>query len=463
MKSNRTTTLYEFGTLYIKGQRHKPDDVALDEKTFDNLWNYILSKKANSDVDAVMSVHTRQGQRYIKAGRYVGTIQTKNGHTIEILPKIFINSQQNESDKNLCRAIFLRMLCHFTDAKTKSFQNASLNTRKGFPILEVYIDNYIQHVKFLLNEGLRKDYVLVNENQRFLKGRLDTQKNIIKNISDRSKFVVEYGKYIENIPHNRIIATTLRKLLTISKNSTNVLSINNLLISFSSVPNSKNIERDIELSSTSNKLYTSYYNLIIWSKQFLFDKGFTAFSGNYVNQSLLFRADRLFEDFISYLFKKYGSKENYSVVKQDVRYFLVDKHKGKGFFRIKPDIYAEKEIGSDYRCVIIDAKWKSIDAMKPKEEYLIDIKDMYQLYAYGQKYGQNESSRMNDKLGRTDIIITPKLVLLYPYTEHFTDKLDPFIYEQKVGGLIVEAIPFKLDDVKSYEEQVKNILGIDVG
>ena len=141
MSTNKPIVTYEFGTLYIEGQAHKEGDTPLRKTTFDNLWDFILSNRASDDPDVVMSVHTRGGRRYIKTGRYVGTVQTKDGQIIEILPKIYKASGQQEKDKDICRKVFLNMLRHFTDVQARSFQNASLSTRKGFPILEVYISN----------------------------------------------------------------------------------------------------------------------------------------------------------------------------------------------------------------------------------------------------------------------------------------------------------------------------------
>ena len=166
MSTNKPIVTYEFGTLYIEGQAHKEGDTPLRQTTFDNLWDFILSNKASDDSDVVMSVHTRGGRRYIKTGRYVGTVQTRDGQIIEVLPKLYKASGQQEEDKDTCRKVFLNMLRHFTDVKARSFQDASLNTKKGFPILEVYISNYINGVEELVLGGLKKNYALVAENQK---------------------------------------------------------------------------------------------------------------------------------------------------------------------------------------------------------------------------------------------------------------------------------------------------------
>ena len=450
--SKNPVVTYEFGTLYINGQIHKEGDTPLSESTFNNLWDFILSNKVTEDGDVVMSVHTRGGRKYIKTGRYVGTIQTKNGQVIEVLPKIYKASGQQEKDKAICRKVFLNMLRHFADAKARSFQNATLSTKKGFPILEVYISNYINAVEQLVLNGLKKDYAIVEESQVFLKGKLDVSKQITQNIADKTRFAVKYNKYIENIPQNRVVVTTLRKLLNDSHSTINKAHISTLLVILNDIPSSTNIQEDLRIASIANRQFSEYNLLIKWSSQFLLNRGFTTFSGDCVNQSLLFQAEKLFEDFVAFLFKKYAPSFNYKTDKQNTRYFLVDRHNGNRMFQLRPDILVENSPDdTNYDCIIIDTKWKALDSTKPDKNYLLDMKDMYQLYAYGQKYKLGES-----RAKETEVI--PKLILLYPYSEHFTDKLPTFIYDDVQGGLKLMAIPFNLADSSGYKSQIENII-----
>lgn len=450
---------YEFGNLYIDGQPHKEGDTALPKVSFDNLWDFILSNNATDDTDSIMSVHTRGGRRYIRTGRFVGTIQTKDGQVIEILPKIYKSSGKQEEDKETCRKVFLNMLRHFSDTKAKTFQNIGLDTRKNFPILEVYISNYIAAVEELVLGGLKKNYSRVSENQRFLKGKLDIPRHISKNIADKSRFAIQFNKYIEDIPQNRIVVSTLMRLYEVSHSTTNKARISALLGLLSDIPSSSNVENDLKLSLSTNRLFSAYEMLIKWSSQFLLNKGFTNFSGTCVNQSLLFQAERLFENFVAFLFKKYAPTYkpllDLTADAQNTRYCLVDRHTdGKGMFRLRPDIVVEtNKDNPHYECIIIDTKWKAIDENSPNRNYLIDMKDMYQLYAYGQKYRQGETPRVGH-----DVI--PKLILLYPYSEKFTKQLPEFVYEDILDryGLSLMVVPFDLTNSRSYEKQVHNII-----
>ena len=345
------------------------------------------------------------------------------------------------------------MLRHFTDTNARSFQNASLSTKKGFPILETYISNYITFVEELVVGGLRRNYSQVSENQNFLKGKLEIGRQITRNIANKVKFAIQYNKYIEDIPQNRIIVSTLYKLLDQTSSVSNKARISTLLNLLADIPVSSNIERDLSIALGSNRLFHSYEQLLKWSSQFLLNRGFTTFSGSYVNQSLLFQAEKLFEDFVAYLFKKYAT-QTLQASSQNARYYLVDRHNGEGMFRLRPDIVVESNKDSyHYDCIIIDTKWKAIDSHSPKSNYLIDIKDMYQLYAYGQKYMQGETLRVGHN-------VVPKLVLLYPYSEKFTQRLPEFVYEDILEkyGLKLMVVPFDLADSKSYEKQVLNII-----
>ncbi len=235
-------------------------------------------------------------------------------------------------------------------------------------------------------------------------------------------------------------------------NTVNKSHITSLLNILSDIPSSKNIEHDLTQALNGNRLFSSYQLLLQWSSQFLINRGFTTFSGSNVNQSLLFQAEKLFEDFIAYLFKRYAP--TYNVNPQHTQYFLVDRHGRNGMFRLRPDIFIETDPSkTNYECIIIDTKWKALDETKPDKHYLIDIKDMYQLFAYGQKYKQGQT----EEVGLT---VEPRLVLIYPYSEKFKTKLPEFIYEEIHSdiGLKLSVVPFDLTEPNTYERQIHNII-----
>ena len=112
MPKNKVVVIHEFGILtdINEGSVNLGEEEKLPHESFENLWKFILENKSGPDADDVLSVHSRRGRRYIKAGRYVGTVQTKDGQVIEILPKIYNSSNKAESNVVTCRKVFLRML-----------------------------------------------------------------------------------------------------------------------------------------------------------------------------------------------------------------------------------------------------------------------------------------------------------------------------------------------------------------
>lgn len=445
-------TTYEYGTIWEEGAVAPPSDIVLPEKEFENLWNFLLFENSKHDLDQVFRLCQKsRNRRFIKTQKYVGTIQTNDGTVIEILPKIYKNTGQQLEDVEKCKRIFLRMLSSMKSIKAKSFQNASIGTCKNFPLLEVYIRNFATSVEELLRLGLTKGYNTCRSNNKYLKGRLIVNKQIEKNLIDKSRFYIEYKEFTENNPHNRVLVTVLKYLSKVTREPSNSSKISTLLARLSDIPSSENILKDLTIAKTPNRLFSHYSDVISQGEQILKGNGFTSFSGSFVNQSLLFPAEKVFEDFVANQFKKHLKRFNVS--SQHRKYFLVDRHGNMGSrFSLRPDIVAESKNQDDFECIILDTKWKSIDSTMPSKDYLIDMKDMYQLYAYGRKYGEHLSSSYD-----TEII--PYLVLIYPCTEKFTAPLDDFEYESitRDYGLKLKVVPFDLAS-ENYETEVLNII-----
>ncbi len=129
----------------------------------------------------------------------------------------------------------------------------------------------------------------------------------------------------------------------------------------------------------------------------------------------------LFESFVADWLKKRARR--LEIKTQDKAHHLVEKHNGSAKFQLKPDIVARK--GKDV-VFIADTKWKVINSKLSGENYKISQADMYQLYAYGKKYGG-----------------VKKLYLIYPKNENFIHhmQIKAFKYED---GLVLKAIPFDL-------------------
>ena len=462
--AEKLIVISEYGSIEEHGNGFFADDgQELSRKSFENLWTFSHSdSRTFPDIDKVFKKTIRSGKRRIQACNYVGTVQTTDGTIIEILPKIYRHSGQEETDRNTCRHIFLKMLSAIRSIDAVTFQDAGLQTRQNFPILEVYISNYLNEVERIYQTGLGKNYILTEGNKRYLKGRLLVSEHIRRNSIDQSRFYVRYHIYDEQIPQNKIIVSTLKRLQNITTSTKNSARINMLLDLLSDIPTSGDIHGDLHRSLNADRMMDKYTRIIRWSETILLGRGFTTFSGSCINQALLFPAEKLFESFVAKLFKDYfrTRADEFKVHTQHTAHYLVDKQGSGRRFQLRPDIFIEAGVRTDpfrtYQSIIIDTKWKNLDQEKPDSNYLIEIKDMYQLFAYGRKY---EKSPGPDRT--VNFPAVPKLVLLYPFSQKFNKPLDDYIFDQTAGkyNLRLQVEPFDLtSDRNGYMEQISGIL-----
>jgi 5-methylcytosine-specific restriction enzyme subunit McrC len=462
--AGKLIVISEYGSIEEHGDGFFADGgQELSRKSFENLWAFSHSdSRTFPDIDKVFKKTIRSGKRRIQACNYVGTVQTTDGTIIEILPKIYRHSGQEETDKSICRLIFLKMLSALRSIDAVTFQDASLQTRKNFPILEVYISNYLNEAEQLYQTGLGKNYILTEGNKRYLKGSLMFSEHIRRNSIDQSRFYVRHHIYDEQIPQNKIIVSTLQRLQSITSSTRNSARINMLLDLLSDIPASSDIHSDLHKSLNADRMMDKYTKIIRWSETILLGRGFTTFSGNCINQALLFPAEKLFESFVAKLFKDYfrTRADEFKVHTQHTAHYLVDRQGSGRRFQLRPDIFIEAGVRTDpfrtYQSIIIDTKWKNLNQEKPDSNYLIEIKDMYQLFAYGQKY---EKGPEPDKPLTFPVI--PKLVLLYPFSQKFNKPLDDYIFDKTAGkyNLRLQVEPFDLtSDHNGYMEQISHIL-----
>lgn len=435
-----TYNICEFGIIrskedYSEAENSPLEEIYLPSNHFDSLHKYISNNQDESkDSEKPFTLSTKGKKRQIRVKNYVGVIETKEGFHLEILPKIHLNKSSNEEADT--KKVFLRMLKHLKNSPFVNISKAHLETPKDFPILEVFIKSYITEVENKLQYGIKHDYILYEENVSFLKGKLKIANNIRRNHSDKAHFYCEFSEYSTNISLNKIIKSTLFKLLKISNSYQNIYSINKILSHFEDVEGSKDIQSDFSKINLENKLLLKYKTVVEWSEIFLMNKSFTNFKGDNLNMAILFPMERIFEDYLAYLFKKYS--EGYKIKTQDKSYFLIEEHRNEKRFGLRPDIVIDSETTNQK---VIDTKWKLLDEHADRKNYNISQADMYQLYAYGKRYTTKAQE--------------PRLVLLYPSNPKFTNKLDHFIYE---GDLKLEVVPF--DFTKDEKEQIEYIIGL---
>ncbi len=401
--------LKEFEFLQYKSEKEKNH---IKKESFEAIEKFVLE----NETEQYLKITIKKGfGKVLQAQNYVGVIQTKDGTTIEILPKI-----QNV-DENKSKDILIKMLKTLKKSPFKNFNTANLKASK-MPLLEIFISMFLEELAKLVQKGIKSDYVQKEENLKFLKGKLKISEQIKQNSVHKERFFVLYEEFSSDRVENRLIKTTLEYLYKKSKSNKNQQRIREFLFVFDEIRVSHNIKTDFERIKE-NRQMKDYEQVLLWCKTFLLENSFSPYKGDDIAFALLFDMNLLFESYVfDYLKKNSGFK---NIKNQDKKHHLAYENQN-GKFALKPDIVI------DEGKIIVDTKWKILSANKSNQG--ISQSDMYQLYAYGTKYETCE-----------------KLYLIYPKdTEikenlyHYFDKKD-----ENNKNLTLQVLFFDIENLKN--------------
>lgn len=422
-------TISEYGTIRKASDFDLPEDsfseIFVSDKTFLNLKSLAFS----GDNDLILSYLTQKGKEQIKVKNYVGLIQTTDGSQIEILPKSFENTTKE------ARKILLKMLRVLPKSPYQSLSNAHLETCH-LPVLEIFVHVFLDELEKLLSQGLGRNYERYAANEVFVKGKILIAENIHQNYIRKERFFVIYDEFLLDIPQNRVLKTCLQSLYYQSfTNKTQQRILQNLTV-FGEVSISTNTQQDLRYSIHKNRVFERYEKVLSWANIFLNHQSFSPFSGKILQLALLFPMEVLFENYVGTHFRKYFS-EKYEVKLQDKGKHLIDKHLEGPKFRLIPDIVVQNK----HENFIFDTKWKLLNDSKSNQNYGIEQSDLYQMYAYGKKYGSKQ------------------LFLIYPTNKNFKTRLQVFDYED---GMTLQVLPFDLNndvnaEIKKIEENLQGL------
>ena len=368
----------------------------IGKKDFGDIENFILK---NSDENApFLRIASGVGGKFIQARNYVGVLQTKSGLTIEILPKI---ASKNDAERS--KAVFIKMLKTLKNFPFKSSNLASLKTQ-NLPLLEIFISMFLCELEALVKKGIKSDYVALEENLNFLKGKLNINEQIKRNSIHKERFYVGYSEFLSDIKINRIIKTTLKFLYKKSNSSKNQQKIRELLFIFDEVSECEDY-KNFFAKLVINRQVRHYEQTLLWCKIFLLNNSFTPHNGDDLGFALLFDMNALFESYVGNFIKKSFP----GTILQHSEKHLIEEPKS---FKLRPDIFLKGKF-------IADTKWKIV---KSKDD--ISQADLYQLYAYGKKH---ECSN---------------LYLIYPKIEGVKQEFMKFGYDDK---MLLEILYFDLE------------------
>lgn len=406
--------------------------ISLPEHAFDQLEQFILSnreERSGTQPLELMSLSAKPGLgKVITAKNYVGVITTRDGTEIEILPKLTLEG--DDSDQTV-RKVFLTMLRAVQEAPFKTFRTAHLNTSR-MRLLDLFVRMFLDEAHRLIQCGLKSDYMVKQDNETCVRGKIVFSEHIRKNLLHRERIFVEYDVFSVNCPENRLVKSTAAYLQRHTTDLQNRKDLRIVLSVMEQIPVSKNVEQDF-LRCGQSRSMADYQRLLELCRVFLQGKSFTAFSGGQAALALLFPMERVFESYVATVLRQHLDSRQYRVRVQAKGKYLFELPRKQ--FALRPDLVIE-DLNSGEQTVL-DTKWKLLSPQW--HNYGISQADMYQMYAYQKEYHAKQT------------------VLLYPTCDAMADQKTPLCYSSPSGSLVrVQTLP--LDSPIAMAEAVKQLL-----
>lgn len=377
--NENTIPLFEYGSI-------KYDDTRITQQIIDSLEK--LDKKHN-----LFTSYRKE----LKVKQCVGLIQV-NDLSIEILPKMY-NEESNsakqieDAQKNL---LYLLYYCY--DIPIYESDDAHMQPRKS-NWFEILTSIYTKNLMELSKKGIHKQYIAVEENLPFFKGKWMIQQHFRTNTFQKHRFYVNYDEFSPDIPLNQALRFTTNGLKFQSQNANNKKNLYMLDQSMDEVtllptpypvPALENV-----VFTRLNRAYQPVFNL---AKLFIQKNVVETSSGSSKAFAFTFDMNILFERFIARFIKEKRDMicPNLDGCDIDVQRRgkkLATNANGDKVFLMKPDIIFKE--GKSTK-LIIDTKYKRLDTADKK--YGVSQSDMYQMAAYASRYN------------------CPNVILLYPRT-----------------------------------------------
>ncbi|MEA1972982.1 MAG: hypothetical protein U9N34_06790, partial [Candidatus Cloacimonadota bacterium] len=222
----------------------------IDAKSFEALKIFVSYEENHQYLDVI------QGGRALQAKQFVGVIETKNGTIVEILPKIAVNN------KGSIRKIFLKMLRRLKHSPFKHLNSAHLNTEK-MHLLEIFIAMFNEELSQLIKKGIVFDYITIEENASFIKGKIKLKEQLQQNVLHQERFFIAYDSYESNRIENRLIKSTIEYLIKKTNSTENKKRLREFMFVFETVKSADDSNNDFA-QITNNRQMKHYESILQW-------------------------------------------------------------------------------------------------------------------------------------------------------------------------------------------------------
>ena len=377
------------------------------------------------------------GRRKLKLDQYVGIIETKCGTRIEILPK-HIDKAVGESIESVVekeRELLKKMLRVSLHLPYRDAGEANLSRFKQ-PIHEWIIEQFLRNFEKLIQRGLRFDYNRIQEEQKYLRGRLQHVKHMRQPPARKHIFPIEHDVYEVNRPENRLIKTALDVVCKKTRNSKNWKLAQELRLMTGEIPKSQNITQDFK-QWQSGRLLALYADIKPWTELILSEYMPVSAQGEWRGMSLLFPMEKLFEHYVAYHLRRELKDWDVSTQVSSQHICLYD---DKPIFRLRPDIHIQHK--QKNLKIVLDTKWKLLDQHNRSRRFGFKDGDIQQMFAYSHYYLEHAS----------------EVILIYPHLPNKFDDELRFKFNVQSEKAQLRAIPFHLDEPKKVMDYLPDLV-----
>ncbi|GAB3369648.1 McrC family protein [Lysobacter rhizosphaerae] len=385
------------------------DEASIPVSAFD--WLCREAQRHRAGGAALVQVEDR---RWLRLDNYVGVLESPCGTRIEILPK----HVRGETDRATARKVLVRMLRHGLRLPVRDSGPTALQTFDA-PVSEWIIQQFLRELDALVRRGLRFDYRLVEEEVRFMRGRLQVARQLRQPVGGQHLFQVEHQVFDANRAENRLIASALVKVAGMTRDPANWRLAHELEHQLVEIQCSQDVAGDFRRWS-GDRLMSHYGNIRPWCELILGNRNPMSALGEWTGRSLLFPMEKVFECYVEASLRRCLPAKA-KLRPQAAGQYLCSQGSRK-LFQLRPDFVVEYE----GRMWVIDAKWKLLNGADVANNYGLSQSDFYQLFAYGQRYLSGQG----------------RLALVFPRSETFLAPLEPFDLED---GLWLDAVPLDLE------------------
>lgn len=376
-------------------------------------WLCRMSNAFGTSGAALVQLEDRQ---WLKLDNYVGVIETPCGTRIEILPK-----HLNESgDEASSRALLRRMICAALDLPVREVAETSLQRFK-VPLSEWVMGRFLTALNHLVKRGVRSDYVRVDASERFLRGQLDSARQLRQPPGRQHIFQIHHDIFVPDRPENRLLKRALEQVAMLVQLPANWRLAQELRTLLQEVPASTNIDEDFR-AWRNDRLMAHYQPVRPWCELILYRQMPHSLVGGWHGISLLFPMEKLFERFVAAWLRR--NLMTGARLRSPAASEFLCMQGGDRMFRLEPDLLVEH----GGRRWVLDTKWKRLDGRDRANKYGLSQPDLYQLFAYGMNYLGQQGG---------------ELTLIYPKCTTFQVALPAFDFGH---GLTLRVLPFDLQN-----------------